>query len=175
MVLAFIESCKDNPDINGINKKIEQACSPDIISYQHINFYCSAYRLLFAGLAYKNIGQIAKAQEKVDQMFQENHEYSSYVYKEVVGLAHSLQAEIYRIQDDFEKALIHHQESIEILENIGAKYDLAEAYFQLALTYQKIGNKASSEEYFNKALYLWSPEQIDAPKQIERVLKAMND
>jgi Tetratricopeptide repeat len=55
-----------------------------------------------------------------------------------------------------------------------AKCDLAEAYFQLALTYQQISDKANSEEYFNKAIYLWSPEQIDAPKQIERVLKARN-
>jgi hypothetical protein len=52
--------------------------------------------------------------------------------------------------------------------------DLAEAYFQLALTYQKMENKANSEEYFHKAMDLWIPEQIDAPKQIERVLKAMN-
>lgn len=65
-------------------------------------------------------------------------------------------------------------QSIQILDTIGAKCDLAEAYFQLALTYQKIENKANSEEYFHKAIYLWSPEQIDAPKQIERVLQAMN-
>jgi hypothetical protein len=37
-----------------------------------------------------------------------------------------------------------------------------------------MGDKANSEEYFHKAMYLWSPQQIDAPKQIERVLKAMN-
>jgi hypothetical protein len=32
----------------------------------------------------------------------------------------------------------------------------------------------NSQEYFNKEIYLWSPQQIDAPKQIKRVLKAMN-
>jgi hypothetical protein len=37
-----------------------------------------------------------------------------------------------------------------------------------------MGDQANSQEYFDKALYLWSPEQIDAPKQIERVRKAMN-
>lgn len=52
--------------------------------------------------------------------------------------------------------------------------DLAAAYYQLGLTYQKIGDEVKSEQYFNKALDLWSPKQIDAPKQIERVLKAMN-
>ena len=83
-------------------------------------------------------------------------------------------AELYRIQNDIKTALNHHQESIEILQKIGAKCDLGEAYFQQALTYQKIGNKANSEEYFHEAMYLWSPKQIDAPKQIKRVLKAMN-
>lgn len=75
---------------------------------------------------------------------------------------------------DFEKALNHHQQSIEILDKIGAKCDLAEAYFQLALTYQAMCDQANSQEYFKTAIDLWSPEQIDAPKQIERVRKAMN-
>lgn len=50
----------------------------------------------------------------------------------------------------------------------------AENYERLALTYQAMGDQAKAQEYFNKAIYLWSPEQIDAPKQIERVKKAMN-
>jgi hypothetical protein len=37
-----------------------------------------------------------------------------------------------------------------------------------------MGEQANSQEYFDKAMYLWSSEQIDAPKQIERVEKAMN-
>ena len=72
------------------------------------------------------------------------------------------------------KALKQHQESIEILDKIGAKCDLAEAYFQLALTYQAMEDKINSKTYFDEALYLWGKEQIDAPKQIERVLKAMD-
>jgi tetratricopeptide (TPR) repeat protein len=57
-------------------------------------------------------------------------------------------AELYRIQNDIETALTHHQESIEILDKIGAKCDLAEAYFQLALTYQKMGEQANSSRIF---------------------------
>ncbi|QXE25732.1 hypothetical protein B6N60_04452 [Richelia sinica FACHB-800] len=102
--------------------------------------------------------------------FAEDTNYIQVKAKALTGLA-----ELYRIQNKIETALTRHQESIEILDRIRAKCDLAEAYFQLALTYQKMEDTASSEEYFNKAIYLWGPEQIDAPRQIERVLKSMNN
>ena len=35
-----------------------------------------------------------------------------------------------------------------------------------------MGDQPNSQIYFEKALDLWGPEQIDAPKQIERVKKA---
>ncbi len=174
VVLAFIESSKDGSDIDLINKLLEIVFDSSVIEYQNISFHCSAYRLLFGGLAYKNIGKIEQAQEKFDKIFNEENENKIYLYKPFVGLAHSLQAEVYIIKNDITTALAHHQQSIEILEKIGAKCDLAEAYFQQALTYQKMKNKANSDEYFHKAMYLWSPQQIDAPKQIERVLNAMN-
>ena len=53
---------------------------------------------------------------------------------------------------------------------IGAKCDLAEAYFQLGLTYQAMGEHDQAEEYKAKALELF--KQMEAPKQIERVNKA---
>lgn len=82
-------------------------------------------------------------------------------------------SELYCIKKDYDTALDYHFQSIEILDTIGAKCDLAEAYFQLALTYQAMGDQLNSQTYFDKALKLWGPEQIDAPKQIERVTKAM--
>ena len=53
---------------------------------------------------------------------------------------------------------------------IGAKCDLAEAYFQLGLTYQAMGEYDQAEEYKAKALELFA--QIEAPKQCDRVNKA---
>ena len=175
MSLALIESLQDQPDMDKINNWLEKIFAQNIDQNKDINLYCSAYRLLFAGLTYRNIEETGKAQEKVKEilLYYESKNYN-YFYKEVVGLAYTLKAELYRIQNDFKTALDHHQESIEILDKIGAKCDLAEAYFQLALTYKKMGDKTNSETYFNKALNLWGKEQIDAPKQIERVLKAMN-
>ena len=46
-------------------------------------------------------------------------------------------------------------------------------YIQL-LEKKQLKDQDNSKIYFDKALYLWGKEQIDAPKQIERVLTAMN-
>ena len=51
--------------------------------------------------------------------------------------------------------------------------DLAEAYFQLGLTYQAMGEHDQAEEYKTKALELFA--QMEAPKQIERVKKAFEE
>ncbi|MDB9457058.1 tetratricopeptide repeat protein, partial [Dolichospermum circinale CS-545/17] len=135
------------------------------------NAWGRGYGFLFLGKTYTNLG----VPETAFVLYQKALEFSTISkYTQVEAKALTGLAELYRIENEIKTALTYHQESIEILEKIGAKCDLAEAYFQIALTYQKMGNKASSEEYFNKALYLWSPEQIDAPKQIERVLNAMN-
>ena len=77
--------------------------------------------------------------------------------------------EIYRFKLDFNTSYFYHKESIEILNRIGAKCDLAEAYFQLGLTYQAMGEHDQTEEYKAKAMELF--EQMEAPKQIERVNK----
>ena len=80
-------------------------------------------------------------------------------------------AEIHRLQSEFETALSHHEESIELLEKIGAKCDLAEAYYQLALTYQAMGEHDQSQEYFTKAIQLY--EEMEAPRQVEKVHRSM--
>ena len=66
--------------------------------------------------------------------------------------------------------LFNHFKSIKLLQKIGAKSALAEAYFQLGLTYQAMGEHDQAEEYKAKALDLFA--QMEALKQIERVNKA---
>nr|WP_269086322.1 hypothetical protein [Trichormus sp. NMC-1] len=53
---------------------------------------------------------------------------------------------------------------------MGAKCDLAEAYYQLGLTYQKMGETENSNSNFNEAIRLFN--EMEAPKQIEKVEKA---
>ncbi|WP_071192093.1 LuxR C-terminal-related transcriptional regulator [Trichormus sp. NMC-1] len=165
--LAYLYSCINCKDkaLHFI-KKVENNNLNDIL-----DIWVRGLKLIFLGMAYKNLQEI----EKAEKFYLNAISFSDETHSTLInGNALNALSEIYRQKQKFEIALIYHQESIAILDKIGAKCDLAEAYFQLALTYQKIGDKANSKQYFDKAMYLWSPEQIDAPKQIKRVLKAMN-
>lgn len=127
----------------------------------------TGHRLLFLGLTYKNLGEMNKAQ----QMFQaaiiyaaENH-YTQVRANALTGLA-----EICRGQQDFDLAIAHHREAIELLEKIGAKCDLAEAHFQLALTLRMCDRDAESKLNCDRAIQLFN--QMSAPRQIEKVKKS---
>ena len=135
-----------------------------------LTFWGKGYSLLFMGLTYKNLGNI-------DRSFTEYEKATAYAkqsnYTQVKAKALTGLGELYRLQREYQKAIDeYHLKSIEILDKIGAKCDLAEAYFQLALTYKAMGDQPNSQIYFEKALDLWGPEQIDAPKQRDRVNNA---
>lgn len=98
--------------------------------------------------------------------FAEKTNFTQVKAKAITGLG-----ELYRIQGEFANALTHHQESIEILEYIGAKCDLAEAYYQQALTYQLMGDRENSKPNFDNAIQLFT--EIEAPRQVERVIKSI--
>lgn len=74
--------------------------------------------------------------------------------------------EIHWQQTEYELALAHHSEVIDILEKIGTKCDLAIAYLQLALTAQSIGNFSEIKVNFDKPIQLFT--EMNAPKQIEK-------
>ncbi|NQE36571.1 tetratricopeptide repeat protein [Microcoleus asticus] len=144
---------------------IENVCSE--LSFR-LGARGTGYRLVFLGQAYKELGEKEKSLEMYHNalLFAEESHYTQIKAKALYGLA-----ELYRIQGEFETALSHHSESIELLDKIGAKSDLAEAYYQRALTYQKMGNTVDSEEYFNQAITLY--EEMEAPKQIARVRQSI--
>ncbi|MEP0876832.1 tetratricopeptide repeat protein [Funiculus sociatus GB2-M2] len=58
-----------------------------------------------------------------------------------------------------------------MLDKIGAKCDLAEAYYQLALTYQQMGDAEKSQTNFQEAIQLF--EEMETPKQVEKVRRTM--
>jgi len=102
-----------------------------------------------------------------------NSENISYTeeYNPKYGMSCYGLAEIYREKNQLQVALDYHSKYIAILNKIDAKYDLAEAYYQLGLTYQKMGELQNSEENFQEAIQLF--ERMGAPKQVEKVEKAM--
>lgn len=128
----------------------------------------TGYGLFFLGLTYKNLGEIEKSFEMFHKAvaFAEDCHYTQVKGKSLDGLA-----QLYREQNDFKTALSNHLEAIEILDKIGAKCDLAEAYYQLGLTYQKMGELQKSQENFDKAIQLFS--EMEAPKQVGKVQQAM--
>ncbi|MDZ7961914.1 MAG: tetratricopeptide repeat protein [Aulosira sp. DedQUE10] len=123
-----------------------------------------AYFLQILGQTYVNLGDFSKANQMFYQVltFAEASHYMQVKAKTLNGLA-----EIYRQKADYQLALAHHTEAIELLDKIGAKYDLAEAYFQLGLTYQKLAKADVSQMYFHQAVQLFT--EIKAPKQVAKI------
>ncbi|MEH1796978.1 tetratricopeptide repeat protein [Nostoc sp.] len=123
------------------------------------------YFMQILGQTYVNLGEVYQANQILHQAltFAEESHYMQVKAKTLNGLA-----EIHREQADFELALAHHREAIELLDKIDAKCDLAEAYFQLGLTYQKMAKPDESQMNFNRAIQLFT--EIQAPKQVEKIL-----
>lgn len=161
---AFIYSVLGNKNHAEENlSKIEA-----IESIANLRIWGEFNKYIFLALTYKNLGEIDKAFKlyKTGKDKASQAGYNQVVAKAVTGLA-----ELYRIQKDYDAAFENHFESIKILEQIGAKCDLAEAHYQLALTYQAINDTENSQTQFNQAIKLWT--EINAPKQIEKVQNAM--
>ncbi|HEY9618935.1 MAG TPA: tetratricopeptide repeat protein [Crinalium sp.] len=158
--LAFLESCLGpGKDAMHAVQNAERAASASPLT-----LWGKGYSLLYLSLTHKNLGNLVEALELCDRTIlhaEENH------FTQVKAKATSCLAEVYREQQDFETALGHHLKSIDLLNEIGAKCDLAEAYFQLGLTYQKMGDAGKSRECFQQAMRLF--REIDAPKQLVRI------
>jgi tetratricopeptide (TPR) repeat protein len=166
--MAFLYSCLSQEEEA---RKLANELLIDIFDKDlFFSSWTKGYNPLFLGITFKNLGEF----EKSFNMYYHAIEYAkASSFNQIEATALIYLGELYRIQEKYETALDYHFQSIEILHKIGAKCDLAEAYFQLALTYQAMGDQPNSQTYFDKALELWGPEKIDAPKQIERVKKAM--
>ncbi|MEH2078428.1 MAG: tetratricopeptide repeat protein [Nostoc sp.] len=125
------------------------------------------YFMQILGQTYVNLGEFDRANQILDRAltFAEESHYMQVKAKTLNGLA-----EIHRQQIDFELALAHHRKAIEMLDKIDAKCDLAEAYFQLGLTYQKMAKLDESQMNFNRAIQLFT--EIQAPKQVEKILNS---
>ncbi|MCC5635100.1 tetratricopeptide repeat protein [Nostoc sp. CHAB 5844] len=128
------------------------------------------HRYIFLGLTYKNLGDIQTSFQMYNQaiIFADNNHYAQIKTRALTGLA-----ELYRKQQEFKTAFSYHSKAIELLRQIGAKCDLAEAYYQLGLTYQKMAELEKSKENIDKAIRLF--REIEAPKQVEKVRRAKDD
>lgn len=141
------------------------------------------YALLKLGLIYKNLGNIKKSLKIYNAAIKLSQAESSYGwiesaqelnynshYNPLVAQVLTGLAELDRIQDNFQEALFKHSQSIEIFHKISSnRCDLAEAHFQLGLTYQKMGDFKNSQTNFEQAIILFTAAA--APRQVEKVEK----
>ncbi|HEY9634479.1 MAG TPA: tetratricopeptide repeat protein [Coleofasciculaceae cyanobacterium] len=138
------------------------------VSTTQLGVRSTGYRLFHLGLTYKNIGET----ERSFEMYNRALAYAEEIrFTQLKGISLTGLAELYRKEMDFKTALSNHSKSIEALDKIGAKCDIAEAYYQLGLTYQKMGDYQKSQESFDKAIQLF--REMEAPRQVEKVRQAM--
>jgi tetratricopeptide (TPR) repeat protein len=163
--LAFVNSCLElREEAFSLAQKVEAA-----MSITKLTAWGTGYNLLFLCFTYKNLGNISKSFglcERAILYAEENN------FTQVKAKAISCLGQLYREQQEFDKSLLHHSESIKILDKIGAKCDLAEAYYQLALTNHKKGEVNQSRENFESAIALF--HEMQAPRQIEKVQITMD-
>ncbi|PSF39305.1 NB-ARC domain-containing protein [Aphanothece hegewaldii CCALA 016] len=126
-----------------------------------------AYFIQILGQTYVNLGEMEKAIKLLQSAIafsQESH-YPQIRAKALISLA-----EVERRQKKLYLAITKQLEAINILEEIGAKCDLAESYYQLGLTQQQLGENYNKS--FEKAIQLF--REIEAPRQIHKVQEANN-
>jgi tetratricopeptide (TPR) repeat protein len=125
-----------------------------------------AYFTQLLGQTYVNLGAFETAQVLFERAlsFSEASHYTQVKAKTLTGLAI-----MQRHQGLYSEAIALHDQAVNLLETLGAKCDLAEAYYQYGVTYQAAGD-ARSEAYLQKAIELFSA--MNAPRQVEKVAQA---
>ena len=128
-----------------------------------------AYFIQILAQTYVNLGQLEKGLEMCNRAIvfsRESH------YTQVRAKALTTLAEIYRQQQELNTACSYHREAIELLEQIGAKCDLAQAYFQYGLTWQQMKQISESQNNFKQAVQLFA--DMEASKQVDKVMQVFS-
>jgi tetratricopeptide (TPR) repeat protein len=169
--LAFLKSFSNFSDSRAMALQLIEKAYDDIsVPGELESHWRKGFSFVFFGLTYKNLGQFEKAFE----MYNIAIRYSEKAYyHQLGGVVLTCLAELYREQKIFEIAIEHHVKAVKILLKIGARCDLAEAYYQLGITYQKMDETERGKVNFEEAIRLFS--EMDAPKQVERVRRSMQN
>ncbi|MEO0804224.1 MAG: NB-ARC domain-containing protein [Cyanobacteria bacterium J06642_2] len=125
-----------------------------------------AYFLQLLGRAYAVLGDRERACDLYERTlrFAEEGQYAQVKAKALSGLA-----QLACQEQRFEKAKALHEEAIALLDDVGARCDLAEVHFQLGLTYRQMNDTANAKAHCERASHLFA--QLPAPKQVTKVWK----
>jgi tetratricopeptide (TPR) repeat protein len=128
------------------------------------NLWGRSYSLLFLAHTYRNLGDPEAALE----LFHEALTHSERLdFIEIHAKALSGSAQIYRTLGQLDIAIDRHTRAIEILDRIDAKCDLAGAYAQRGLTYQRMGNAEQACQ--DKGTAIGSFRAMNLPRQVRWV------
>jgi tetratricopeptide (TPR) repeat protein len=125
----------------------------------------SAFFLQIIGQTYTNLGEYDLARSIYQQTltFCQTGNYLQIQGRTLTGLA-----QIDRLQGNLPAAQAQHLQAIEILDRLGAKCDLAAAYYQAGLTWHQAGDSAQSQIYWElNARQLFT--EIAAPQQLAKL------
>ena len=126
------------------------------------------YFLIFTALTYKNLDEFETSMRLYEKIisYLRGTSYQHTMAKALYGVG-----EVHRITGELDLALQKCVKAVEILRYLDAKVDLAEALFQLGLTYKAMKKFEDCKKHLKEAVRLFS--DIEAPKQVERVKQAM--
>jgi tetratricopeptide (TPR) repeat protein len=156
--LALVESYLDNFETSSqLLAKLES----DI---DRVSTGSSAYFFQKVGQIYTNLGDLDRA-ETIYQQTLTFCQTGSYLQTQ--GRTLTSLAQLHRLQGNRSIAQTTHIHAIEILDRLGAKCDLADAYTQAGLTWQQAGDLTQSQIYWDCARQLFT--EINAPQQLAKI------
>ncbi|MEM9003413.1 MAG: NB-ARC domain-containing protein [Cyanobacteria bacterium P01_F01_bin.86] len=123
-----------------------------------------AFFIQLLAQTYTNLGNSGRATELYQRtiVFAEASHYVQVKAKALVGLG-----QLSRRQGADEEAIAAIKMALSLLDDLGAKGDLAEAHYQLGLAYQQQGESAFAKAHFANAVHCFG--EIQAPHQIAKV------
>lgn len=129
-----------------------------------------AYFMQLLGQTYIYLGDLSQASTLFDQALTvaEASHYPQIQARTLTG-----RAVIHRCLSHVDRAVADHKQAISLLNQLSATCDLAEAYFQLGLTYQAIHQTSDCKANFRQAIQLFTA--MNAPCQVQRVLSKTED
>ncbi|HEY9826723.1 MAG TPA: NB-ARC domain-containing protein, partial [Stenomitos sp.] len=132
----------------------------------HENRGSAAYFIQILGQVYVNLAQFEVAESLFAKAlsFSESSHYTQVQGKTLTGLAI-----MQRQRGEGTPAIATHQQAIALLERLGAKCDLAEAYYQLGLTHLQ-REDGQHKPAFETAIALF--QSMSAPQQVAKVQRS---
>lgn len=173
--LTYINSClsllyryNGNPEesLRCLKSAIEAQKDLEKCHYTWIRIY-GFYNLGRSLISHNQLEQARETYKKLEihsnQFF--NLQAKGYIFN---GLGR-----IYLKENNVEESIRNHHQANDFFQNIGAKFDTAETYRYLGLTYQVMDEVEKSHESFQEAIRLFT--EMEAPRQVERVRRSMEN